>query len=131
MFSHVYMYRGLIVTFLAWRYNSLETTGNPSSKYEHRRQTALLLNIRNIRICTGKKPVVSVTYKNKRISMKNSLPYLKCVLRGPRADLWPFYGFFVDRFLSRGPHRRDVTHILSKVSCFLLKFFYFRRLQRR
>ena len=29
----------------------------------------------------GKKPIVSVTYENERISMKNSLPYLKCVLR--------------------------------------------------
>ena len=26
----------------------------------------------------GKKPIVSVTYENERISMKNSLPYLKC-----------------------------------------------------
>ena len=41
----------------------------------------------------GKKPIVSVTYENERISIKNSLPYLKCVtslLCGPRADLWPF-----------------------------------------
>ena len=29
----------------------------------------------------GKKPIVSVTYENERISMKNSLPYIKCVLR--------------------------------------------------
>ena len=29
----------------------------------------------------GKKPIVSVTYKNERISIKNSLPYIKCVLR--------------------------------------------------
>ena len=44
----------------------------------------------------GKKPILSVTYENERISIKNSLPYLKCVtslLCGPRADLWPFYGF--------------------------------------
>ena len=26
----------------------------------------------------GKKPIVSVTYENERISIKNSLPYLKC-----------------------------------------------------
>ena len=32
---------------------------------------------------------------------------------------------------ARGPRRRDVTHILSKVSCFLLESFYFRRLQKR
>ena len=28
----------------------------------------------------GKKPIVSVTYENERISIKNSLRYLKCVL---------------------------------------------------
>ena len=73
------------------------TTGNPSSKYEHRRTSALLRNIQNVRICMGKKPIVSVTYENERISVKNSLPYLKCVLRlsGPRADLWPLYGFSI------------------------------------
>ena len=70
------------------------TTGGLSSKYEHR----LLRNIRNIRICMGKKPIVSVTYENERISIKNSLPYLKCVLRSPRADLWPFYGFLCKPF---------------------------------
>ena len=59
----------------------------------------------------GKKSIVSVTYENERISTKNSLPYLKCALRGPRADLWPSYGFYVNPFLSRGPHRRDLnTH---------------------
>ena len=26
-------------------------------------------------------PIVPVTYENERISMKNSFPYLKCVLR--------------------------------------------------
>ena len=29
----------------------------------------------------GKKPIVSVTYENERISIKISLPYLKCVFR--------------------------------------------------
>ena len=29
----------------------------------------------------GKKPIVSVNKENERISIKNSLPYLKCVLR--------------------------------------------------
>ena len=56
-------------------------TGSPSSKYEHRRKSALLCNVQNIRICMGKKPIVSVTYQNERISIKNSLRYLKCVLR--------------------------------------------------
>ena len=30
-------------------------TGSPSSKYEHRRASALLRNIQNITICMGKK----------------------------------------------------------------------------
>ena len=51
----------------------------------------------------GKKPVVSVTYENERISIKNRLPYLikMCVtspLCGAWADLWPFYGFLCKRF---------------------------------
>ena len=33
---------------------------SPSSKYGHRRASALLRNIRNIRICMGKKPIASV-----------------------------------------------------------------------
>ena len=32
---------------------------------------------------------------------------------------------------ARELHRRDVEHILSKVSCFLSKYFHFRRLQKR
>ena len=32
---------------------------------------------------------------------------------------------------AHGPQRRDVTHILDKVSCFLLKSFHFPRLQKR
>ena len=79
-------------------------TGSPSSKYEHRRASALLCNIQNIRICMGKKPIVSVTYENERISIKNSLPYLKCVLRLSCVVHWPIYGrfmgFHVNGFLS-------------------------------
>ena len=68
---------------------------------------------------------------------KKQLTLLKmCVtslLCGPRANLWPFYGFLCKRFSlyikthksACGPHGRDVTHILSKVSCFLLKSFLF------
>ena len=79
-------------------------TGSPSSKYEHRRASALLRNIQNIRICMGKKPIVSVTYENERISIKNSLPYLKCVLRLSCVVHGPIYGrfmgFYVNGFLS-------------------------------
>ena len=53
----------------------------------------------------GKKPIVSLTYKNEKISIKNNLPYLKCVLslscmvHGPICG--PFMGFYVNGFLSR------------------------------
>ena len=42
---------------------------------------ALLRNVRNIRICMWKIPIVShsVTYDNDRFPIKNSLPYLHCV----------------------------------------------------
>ena len=80
----------------------ISTTGSPSSKYEHRRASALLRNIQNIRICMGKKTIVSVTYKNERISIKKQLTLLKMcatsLLCGPRVDLWPFYGFLCKRF---------------------------------
>ena len=52
----------------------------------------------------GKKPIVSVTYKNERISIKNSLPYLKCALRLSCVVHEPIYGrfmgFYVNGFLS-------------------------------
>ena len=35
-------------------------------------KSASVRNIRNIRICMGKKPIVSVTYENERISMKTA-----------------------------------------------------------
>ena len=43
---------------------------------------------RCITICMERKPVVSVTNENGRISIKNSLPYIKCVLR----ISWVFHG---------------------------------------
>ena len=50
----------------------------------------------------GKKPIVSVTYENERISNKEQLTLFKmCVtspLCGPRADLWSVYGFLCKRF---------------------------------
>ena len=75
-------------------------TGSPSSKYEHRRASALLRNIQNIRICMGKKPTVSVTYENERISIKNSLPYLKCVLRLSCVVHGPNYGRFMGFYVN-------------------------------
>ena len=81
---------------------------------------AMLRNIRNLRIIN--QHIVSITYEDERISIKNSLYTLlkMCVtslLCGPRADLWPFYGVLCKK---NRPVRRDVTHILSKVSCFLV-----------
>ena len=52
----------------------------------------------------GKKPIVSVTDENERISIKHSLPYLKCVLRLSCVVHGPIYGrfmgFSVNGFLS-------------------------------
>ena len=77
-----------------------KTTGSPSSKYEHRRASALLCNIQNIRICIGKKPTVSVPYENEKNSIKNSLPYLKCVLRLSCVVQGPNY---VNLYIERKP----------------------------
>ena len=44
------------------------------------------------------------------------------VVVGRCGSLWVVPGF---SNYTRGPHRRDVTHILIKVSCFLLKSFHF------
>ena len=50
------------------------------------------------------KPIVSLTYGNERISIKNSLPYLKCVLRLScvvhRQIYGRFMSFYVNGFLS-------------------------------
>ena len=45
----------------------------------------------------GKKPIVSVTYENERISIKNSLPYIKCVLRLSCVVHGPIYGLYCKR----------------------------------
>ena len=40
----------------------------------------------------GKKHIVSLTYENERISIKNSLPYIQCVLRLSCVVHGPIYG---------------------------------------
>ena len=44
----------------------------------------------------GKKTIISVTYENERISIKNSLPNLKSVLRLSCVIHGPIYGHFMD-----------------------------------
>ena len=81
-------------------------TGRPSSKYEHRRASALLRNIQNIRICMGEKTCRFCNqWKWKDFNKKNSLPYLKCLLHlsfvvyGPIYDRFTsVYVFFCKRF---------------------------------
>ena len=55
-------------------------------------------------ICMGKKPIVSVTCENERISIESSLPYSKCVLHLSCVNEGPIYGrlmgFYVNGFLS-------------------------------
>ena len=48
----------------------------------------------------GKKPIGSVTYENERISVKNSLPYLKCVLRLSCVVHGPIYGRFMGFYVN-------------------------------
>ena len=48
-----------------------------------------------------KKNIVSVTYENERISLKNSLPYLKCVSRLSCVVHGPIYGRFMFFFCKR------------------------------
>ena len=55
----------------------------------------------------GKKPIVSVTYENERISIKNSLPYLKCVLRLS----WVVHGSIYGRFMGFSLHREKTVYI--------------------
>ena len=45
----------------------------------------------------------------------------------------PIYGRFIGFYVksAHGPHGRDVAHILTKVSCFLLNSFHFCRLRKR
>ena len=106
-------------------------TGSPSSKYEHRRTSALLRNVRNIRFCMGKKTYRFCNLRKWKDFNKKQLT-LKCVLRLSCVVHGPIYGCCLDFFmltvfsLSRllkektvyikthksalGPHRRDVTH---------------------
>ena len=64
----------------------------------------------------GKKPTVSLTYENERISIKNSLPYLKCVLRLSCVVHGPNYGRFMDfyanGFLSKPLYREKTRNAL-------------------
>ena len=57
--------------------------------------------------------MLSVTYENERISVKNSLPYLKCVFRLSCVVHGPIYGrflgFYVNGFLSIPLYRE--THV--------------------
>ena len=57
----------------------------PSSKYEHRHCCVTFEIQRKYKDLYGKKPIVSVTYENERILIRNSLPYLKRVLSLSRA----------------------------------------------
>ena len=54
-----------------------------------------------------KKPIVSVTYENERISIKNSLPYLKCVLHLSCVVHGPIYGRFMG-FHVNGFHKKKI-----------------------
>ena len=56
----------------------------------------------------GKKPIVSVAYGNERISIKNSLPYLKCVVRFSGVVHGPIYSRFMFFFFENQRPPADV-----------------------
>ena len=97
-------YNSLLLTF---------NTGGPSSKYEHRRTSALSRNIRNVRICMGKKIYRFCNLRKWKDFNKKPLNLLKmCVtslLCCPRANLWPFYMVFsvksIRAITSASPYR--------------------------
>ena len=96
-----------LISFMSWRiWISQDTlvnqkidkripTGSPSSKYEHRRASALLRNIQNIRICMGEKTCRFCNQWKWKDFNKKQFTLLKMfvtsLLCGLRADLWPFY----------------------------------------
>ena len=66
-----------------------------------------------------KKPIVSVTYKNERILIENSLLYLKCVLRLSCVVHRPIYGrfmgFYVNAFLfHKNPY---ILNVMQQCRC--------------
>ena len=74
-------------------------TGSPSSKYEYLRTSAMLRNIRNIRMCMAKN--LSFPWPTKTISIKNSLPCIKCLLRLSCEVHGPIYGRFMGLYCKR------------------------------
>ena len=82
----------------------------------------------------GKKPLASVTYKNERISIKNSLPYIKCVLRLSCVVRGSIYGRFmgstvndflsIERFQLTWPASMQIYQIYgNKESVYIRKEF--------
>ena len=84
--------------------NSILYTDTKLYKPQVAQARNMSIGIQNISICMEKNPIVSVTYENESISVKNSLPYLKCVLRLSCVIHGPIYGrfigFYVNDFLS-------------------------------
>ena len=100
-------------------------TGSPRSKYEHRRASALLRNIQNIRICMGKKtycfrnPRKWKDFNEKQLTLLKMR--VKSLLCGPRADLWPFYGFLCKRFF---PHTNPyILNVTQQCRCSTMLIF--------
>ena len=58
----------------------------------------------------GKKPTVSVIHENERIPVKNSLPYLKCMLRLSYVVHGPIYGRFMGFYVNGLGDFKDGAH---------------------
>ena len=72
----------------------------------------------------GKKPIVSVTYENERISKRDSLPYMKRVLHLSCVVHGPIYGRFMGCTVNGLPwttQERCNTRFTVKISCFFIE----------
>ena len=69
----------------------------------------VLRKSRNIKICMGKKPIVSVTYGNERISIKHSLPYIKCVFHS--WSCFKTFFFYLRQVDDNGSRRLSPTRV--------------------
>ena len=116
---------------VANHYNAhTRSTGSLSLKYEHRHCWVTFEIQRKYRNLYREKAYRSCNLRKwKDFNKKNSFPYLKCVSRLSCVVHWPIYTATHKTASINRPvdHTRDVTHILSKVSCFYWNPFIFVR----
>ena len=98
-------------------------------KPRHMPPSALLHNVQNIRICMGERTIVSVAYEC-TIIIDNNNNIIDSIRRSENQFEWHLLNGHKSARI-RNPHRKEETHNLSKISRFLFKSFYIRRLQKQ